>query len=111
MLFPGRLVRAFPVQARKQLALHITGPKANINHPGDGFTIVSASSQKSYRKHAGGCIQEHLLEIEVSHLVPDMMQMWGNIETFLEESTRSFGHQQHNSIVTKRKRPRAAPQQ
>jgi YesN/AraC family two-component response regulator len=38
----------------------------------------------------GECVQQNLIAIQVSHLVQDMVQVWGTIQTELEVSVQSF---------------------
>lgn len=45
----------------------------------------------------GNCVQQRLLEVEVTHLVPDMIRINETIQTELEASIRSFlGDQKHS---------------
>ena len=45
----------------------------------------------------GNCVQQKLLEVEVSHLVPDMVRIDETIQTELEASVRAFlGDQKHS---------------
>ena len=38
----------------------------------------------------GSCVQQNLLGIELSHLVPDMIQIWESIQSHLEVSVHAF---------------------
>ncbi len=48
----------------------------------------------------GNCVQQKLLEVEVSHLVPDMVRIDETIQTELEASVRAFlGDQKHSDVA------------
>ena len=56
-----------------------------------GYTVpVLIREAKLLQRVLGECIQQNLLGIEVSYLIPDMVQVWETISTELETSVRAF---------------------
>jgi len=66
-----------------------------------GYTIPLLVREARFLIEAlGECIQQKLLRIEISHLVPDMMRVFQAIQILSEEATRAFTQQS----ASKRKR-------
>jgi ActR/RegA family two-component response regulator len=58
------------------------------------------------------CVQQNLLAIQVSYLIPDMVKVWETIETELESSVKAFLEAEDNSkprIEAVPERPRKLP--
>jgi len=58
-----------------------------------GYTVaLLIRESRILKKNLGKCVQEHLLEVDISYLVRDMIAAFGTIDTLLEESVQSFLH-------------------
>jgi len=56
-----------------------------------GYTVPLLIREAMMLKRiVAGCVQEHLLEIDISYLVSDMIAAFGTIDILLEESVEAF---------------------
>jgi ActR/RegA family two-component response regulator len=64
-----------------------------------GYTIpLIVREAKLLLRSLAECVQQNLLSIQVSYLIPDMVKVWETIETELEVSVRAFLEAGGNSL-------------
>ena len=70
-----------------------------------GYTVaLMIRESRILKKNVGDCIHEHLLEIDISYLIRDIIAGFGTVDTLLEESVQAFLHAGQSE---KEARPRA----
>ena len=56
-----------------------------------GYTVpLLIRESRILKKNVGDCIHEHLLEIDISYLIRDILAAFGTIDTLLEESVQAY---------------------
>jgi ActR/RegA family two-component response regulator len=75
-----------------------------------GYTVpLLIQETRILKQNVGECLQEHLLEVDISYMVRDILAAFGTIDTLLEESVQAFLHagQSEEGTATPAKRTRA----
>ena len=56
------------------------------------------------KRTVADCLQKHLLEVDISFIIRDIVATFGTIDTLLEESAEAFAQPQKNEEITRKPR-------